>query len=38
MISLIRTVKETNSQLCVTGNAFNKLFEGKVEEISAVKR
>ena len=38
MKSILSKAKETNSQLCVTGNAFNKLFEGKVEEISPLKR
>jgi cation-transporting ATPase 13A2 len=38
MRKMIQHANETNSQLCVTGNAFNKLFEGKVEEISQIKR
>ena len=35
---MIKKAKESNCQLCVTGNAFNKLFEGKVEEISDLKK
>lgn len=30
--------REEDCQLCVTGNAFNKLFEGKVEDISELKK
>ena len=38
MTYIIQKAKFSNSQLCVTGNAFNKLFEGKVEEISDLKK
>ena len=27
---VIAQTKQNNNQLCMTGNAFNKLFEGKV--------
>ena len=30
MRTVTEKAKEANSQLCVTGNAFNKLFDGKV--------
>ena len=31
-------LKDTNTQLCITGNAFNKLFEGPVTVISPIKQ
>jgi cation-transporting P-type ATPase 13A2 len=38
MQKIIKHAKETNCQLCLTGNAFNRLFDGKIEEISELKR
>ncbi len=38
MRHIIDLANSTNCQLCVTGNAFNHLFEGKVEEISELKK
>jgi cation-transporting ATPase 13A3/4/5 len=38
MKNIIDVAHSTNSQLCVTGNAFNKLFEGTVEDITPLKK
>ena len=38
MLKMIQMAELTNSQLCVTGNAFNKFFEGTFDDLSSVKR
>jgi cation-transporting ATPase 13A3/4/5 len=37
MEAIIKQANNTNAQLCVTGNAFNRLFEGTIEELSPLK-
>ena len=38
MEDLLKKAKSTKCQICLTGSAFNKFFEGNIEEISALKR
>lgn len=37
MERIISHSKSINAQLCVTGNAFNKLFDGVIEDLSPLK-
>ena len=37
MEKMVNNAEKTNSQLCVTGNAFNKLFDGSLDDLSALK-
>ena len=38
MFNATQKAEESNSQLCVTGRAFNELFSGSVTELSKVQR
>lgn len=38
MFNATQRAEENNSQLCVTGRAFNELFSGSVEQLSQVQR
>lgn len=38
MLNLTNRIKNTNSQLCLTGSAFNKLFAGDITELSNIQK